>query len=51
MKKSKWKKFWLEYFDWNNDGKINWWEYFIPFMFLILIEVIAEIIAQLILSL
>ena len=41
-----WKKWWLEYFDWNGDGKTNWWEYLIPFLGIIIIEIIAEIIAS-----
>lgn len=51
MKKFSWKDWYLKYFDWNNDGNINWWEYLIPFIILISIELIAEIIAQLILKL
>ena len=27
-----WKKWWIEYFDWNKDGYTNWWEYAIPFV-------------------
>ena len=38
------KQWYLKYFDWNNDGEVNWWEYLIPFGFILLIEVIAEII-------
>ena len=45
MRKS-WKKWWLEYFDWNQDGKTNWWEYTIPFIAVLIIEIIAEIIAS-----
>ena len=41
-----WNKFFLRYFDWNNDGKTNWWEYLIPVGIILLIEIIAEIIAQ-----
>ena len=46
MKKSKnrLKEWYLRYFDWNRDGKVNWWEYLIPFGLVLLIEVIAEII-------
>jgi hypothetical protein len=51
MKKSKWSKWWLDYFDWNKDKKTNWWEYFIPFIILVLIEILAEIIAQIIINL
>ena len=44
LKKSKIKQWYLKYFDWNHDGEINWWEYFIPLLLLLGIEVIAEII-------
>ena len=46
MKKSKnrLKEWYLRYFDWNHDGQVNWWEYLIPFGFILLVEVIAEII-------
>ena len=46
QRKSKWQKWWLEYFDWNQDGKTNWWEYTIPFVVILIIEIIAEIIAS-----
>ena len=40
-----WRKWYLKYFDLNNDGITNWWEWFIPLGLIIAIEVIAEIIA------
>ena len=40
------KKWYLDYFDWNKDGEINWWEYFIPISIILIIEIIAEIIAN-----
>ena len=43
-KQNKIKQWYLKYFDWNDDGITNWWEYLIPFVFILLIEVIAEII-------
>ena len=43
-----WKKWWLDYFDWNQDGKTNWWEYLIPFIVILIIEIIAELISNLI---
>ena len=49
-KHNKWKKFWLDYFDWNNDGMTNWWEYLIPFTIILGVEIIAEIITHLILK-
>ena len=46
FKTNKWQQWWLDYFDWNKDGKTNWWEYLIPFLLILSIEVIAEIIAK-----
>ena len=43
-KQNKIKDWYLRYFDWNKDGHVNWWEYLIPFGFILLVEVIAEII-------
>ena len=43
-KQNKIKEWYLRYFDWNRDGEVNWWEYLIPFGFILLVEVIAEII-------
>jgi hypothetical protein len=40
------KKWYLDYFDWNKDGETNWWEYFIPIGIILIIEIIAEIIAN-----
>ena len=47
-KKSKWQKFWLEYFDLNKDGITNWWEYSIPFLLILLIEILAELTVKII---
>jgi len=41
-----WKRFFLRYFDWNRDGITNWWEYLIPIFIIIIIEILAEIIAN-----
>ena len=41
-----WKRLFLKYFDWNEDGVTNWWEYLIPVGIILLIEIIAEIIAN-----
>ena len=49
-KKNKLKKWWLDYFDWNQDGKTNWWEYLIPITFILSVEVLAELIVQWILK-
>ena len=43
---NKFKKFFLDYFDWNRDGITNWWEYLIPIFIILGIEVLAEIIAH-----
>ena len=43
-KRNRIKEWYLRYFDWNKDGQLNWWEYLIPFGFILLVEVIAEII-------
>jgi len=48
LKKSKIKQWYLNYFDWNHDGKVNWWEYFIPIGIILVIEIVAEIIGTLI---
>jgi hypothetical protein len=45
-----WKRLFLDYFDWNQDGKTNWWEYMIPVIIILSLEIIAELAAQLILS-
>tara|TARA_R100001377_G_scaffold82872_1_gene63696 strand:+ start:556 stop:708 length:153 start_codon:yes stop_codon:yes gene_type:complete len=47
--KDRWKKLFLNYFDLNNDGKISWWEYLIPITFILIIEVLAELIVKYIL--
>ena len=43
-RKNKFKQWFLDYFDWNKDGIVNWWEYLIPIGIVLGIEVIAEII-------
>ena len=45
------KDWYLRYFDWNSDGKVSWWEYLIPFGFVLIIEIIAELIGILLSSL
>ena len=49
-KKNSWKKWWVEYFDWNKDGITNWWEYSIPFLLILLIEIVAELVAKLVIG-
>lgn len=42
----RWNKLFLRYFDFNQSGNVNWWEYLIPLVAILLVEVLAEIIAQ-----
>jgi len=42
----RWNKLFLRYFDFNQSGNVNWWEYLIPLLAILLVEVLAEIIAQ-----
>jgi len=42
------KQWYLKYFDWNDDGKVNWWEFLIPFSFILITEILAEIIGMVI---
>ena len=49
-KKNKWQKFWLDYFDFNKDGITNWWEYTIPFLIVLLVEILAELVVRIILN-
>ncbi len=51
MKKNSNKSFFLKYFDWNEDGITNWWEYCLPFLILLLTEITAELISNLIINL
>ena len=46
--KNNWKSWMLNYFDWNGDGVTNWWEYLIPIGLILIIEIIAELIVQLV---
>lgn len=43
-----WKKFILKYFDINQNGKIEWYEYIIPLLILFLFQLSIEILANLI---
>ena len=36
----------MKFFDLNNNGKYDWWEYILPIVILLCIEVLAEIIAK-----
>ena len=46
-----WKRFFLRYLDFDNSGKVDWWEYLVPIFIILIIEVIAELIAYLIINL
>ena len=37
------KKILLPWLDWNDNKKIDWWEYLIPIGFVLLVEFIAEV--------
>ena len=37
------KKVLLPWLDWNDNKNIDWWEYLIPIVFILLIEFIAEV--------
>lgn len=45
-----WKRFLLKYFDLNDDDKISWWEVCVPLIFFLILEIIANIIANFITS-
>jgi len=49
MKKS-WRKIFLKYFDFNESGEIEWWEWLIPFVIIFTMEVIAELVANFIIN-
>ena len=42
----RWNKLFLRYLDFNQSGNVNWWEYLIPLLAILSVEVLAEIIAQ-----
>ena len=43
-----WKELFLKYFDWNKSGTVDWWEWLIPLVGILVIEIIAELIATII---
>ena len=45
----RWDKLFLRYLDFNESGSVNWWEYLIPIAIILSLEVVAELIAELIL--
>jgi hypothetical protein len=40
----------MKFFDLNNNGKYDWWEYIIPILIILVIEIIAEIVARSLMS-
>tara|TARA_Y100001978_G_C23539021_1_gene358817 strand:- start:11 stop:133 length:123 start_codon:yes stop_codon:yes gene_type:complete len=40
----------MRFFDFNNNGKYDWWEYIVPILLLLCVEIIAEIVAQSLMS-
>jgi len=43
-----WKRVFLKYLDFDDSGKVDWWEYLVPITIILAIEIIAELITQLI---
>ena len=46
----RWNKLFVRYLDFNQSGDVNWWEYLIPLIAILSVEVLAEVIAQWILQ-
>ena len=46
-----WKKVFLKYLDFDDSGKVDWWEYLVPITIILGIEVVAELIAYFIVNL
>ena len=40
----------MKFFDFNNNGKYDWWEYLLPILIILVIEIIAEIVARSLMS-
>ena len=36
----------MNFFDFNNNGKYDWWEYLLPIVIIFIIEIIAEVVAR-----
>ena len=36
----------MKFFDLNNNGKYDWWEYLLPIVIIFIIEIIAEVVAK-----
>jgi len=46
-----WKKVFLKYLDFDDSGRVDWWEYLIPITIILAIEVVAELIGSFIANL
>ena len=46
-----WKRVFLKYLDFDNSGKVDWWEYLIPISVILGVEIIAELVSQFIMNL
>ena len=46
-----WQNFFNKYLDFDGSGKVDWWEYLIPIVIILTIEIVAELIAYLIIHL
>ena len=40
----------MKFFDFNNNGKYDWWEYILPVIIILIVEIIAEVIAKSLIS-
>ena len=36
----------MRFLDFNKNGKYDWWEYILPILLLLVVEVVAELIAK-----
>ena len=45
-----WKKLFLKYFDTNHNKEVDWWEWLIPITSILVIEIVAELVASVIIN-
>ena len=43
-----WNRWFLKYFDVNQNESVDWWEFLIPIMIILVFEIIANVIANII---
>ena len=41
-----WKKVFLKYLDFDDSGRVDWWEYLVAVIIICIIEIVAEIVAK-----